>query len=69
MKHVQITDSTTDLRALREVVRRRAEQCVVAMNDLPMSSAAWQRERENVRYEAYRTVLTDIDHLLKSHGK
>lgn len=68
MRHIAISDPVLDLRALREVIRRRADQCITAMNDMAMGSAAWQRERENVRYEAYRTVLHDIDHHIKSHG-
>lgn len=63
------SDPALDLRALREVIRRRADQCVNAMQEMPHGSAAWQRERENVRYEAFRVVLTDIDHLLNSHRK
>lgn len=65
--NIRISDATCDLRALREVIRRRADQCITAMNDMPHGSAAWQRERENTRYEAFRVVLTDIDHLLSSH--
>lgn len=67
--NISISDATLDLRALREVIRRRADQCINAMNELPHGSAAWQRERENTRYETFRVVLTDIDHLLNSHRK
>lgn len=66
---IEIMDPLLDLRHLREVVRKRADQCVMAMQELPMSSAAWQRERENTRYEAYRTVLHDIDLHIKSFGR
>lgn len=67
--NIAINDPALDIRVLREVIRRRADQCVTAMNDMPMGSAAWQRERENIRYEAFRVVLGDIDHMLNSHRK
>jgi hypothetical protein len=65
VKHVTITSPLHDL---REVVRRRAEQCIYIMKELPMSSGAWQKEKENARYEAFRTILADIDRALKDEG-